>query len=351
MPGKMPFVSMPISNGKVILKPTAVFMVCFLSAIVIGEASILAWGPDIFGSVIRLPAHYRDHPHIFWLLQSLVFGLVATAWWQTFSRSSAIVRATTAVSAVWFAVLSAAFPCSLLWMLIEFSPVDISSHRFFGLMPQGFEAAIILYLTSVPFNIVATVAAATLLYFLPPSSYSVSKQSLAYFRTSQSTSAAWNLTKTVAQTAVFWFAFLYLIPQMLLAFERFFGIETFQFAAQTFVAGTGFVLSSAGGLWSGATMAVRGSGTPLPFDTAAKLVIVGPYKFVRNPMALFGLAQGLFVGIYLGSYFIFPYVLLGAWLWNSFVRPVEEAELQLRFGAAYNAYRREVSCWRIRIKE
>jgi len=346
----MSFVSKAMFKGKIILKPTTAFLVCFLCAVLVGEASILAWGPDIFGSVIRLPAHYLNHPHMFWLLQSLVFGLVATAWWQTFSRSSAIVRATTAVAAVWFAVLSAAFPCSLLWMLIDFSPSDMRAHRVFELMPLGFEAAIVLYLTAIPFNVVATIAAASLLFFLPPSNY-LSNQSLAYFRTAQSKSAGWNLTKTLAQTIIFWFSFLYLIPQILLVFERFFGFEPFRFPAQTILAAIGFVFASAGGLWSGATMAVLGQGTPLPFDTAAKLVVAGPYKFVRNPMALFGLAQGLCVGIFLGSYFIFPYVFLGGWLWDTFVRPVEEMELRSRFGADYDAYCREVSCWKIRFKK
>lgn len=337
-------------KGKIIWKPTAVFLVCFLCAVLVGEVSILVFGADIFGPVYRLPAHYLDHPHVFWLLQSLVFGLVATAWWQTFSRSSAIVRATTAVSAVWFSVLSAAFPCSLLWMLIDFSPVDISPQRVFGMMPLGFETAIVLYLTSIPFNFVATVVAASLLFFLPASSFALN-QSLAYFRTAQSKSAVWNLTKTLFQTIVFWFSFLYLMPQILLAFERFFGFEPFRFSAQTTLAAIGFFLASVGGLWSGATMAVLGQGTPLPFDTAAKLVVAGPYKFVRNPMALFGLAQGLCVGIFLGSYFIFPYVFLGGWLWDTFVRPVEEKELRSRFGADYDAYCREVPCWEIRFKK
>jgi len=346
----MSIVSKAMFKGKIVLKPTAVFLVCFLSAVLVGEASILAFGADIFGPVYRLPAHYLEHSHIFWFLQSFIFGLVATAWWQTFSRSNAIVRATTAVASVWFAVLSAAFPCSLLWMLIDFSPSDIRADRVFELLPQGVEAAIVLYVASIPFNLVATVAAASLLFFLPPS-YFASDQSLAYFRTAQSKSAGWNLIKTLSQTIVFWFSFLYLLPQILLAFERFFGFEPFRFPAQTILAAIGFFFASAGGLWSGATMAVLGQGTPLPFDTAAKLVVAGPYKFVRNPMALFGLAQGLFVGIFLGSYFIFPYVFLGGWLWDTFVRPVEETELRSRFGADYDAYCREVSCWQIRFKK
>lgn len=337
-------------KGKLILKPTTAYLVCFLSAFAAGELSIVTLGEEAFGAIYRVAPHYLDHPHLFWLIQSVIFGLVATAWWQTFSRAKFFVRSLTAVLATWLSVLFAAVPCSLVWILFEFGPFSFSSNQVFDLLPQGFEAAIILYVSSIPFNIVGTLAATILLVLLPRSKSSAD-QSLAYFRTARSKSAAWNLAKTFAQTVLFWFSFLYLIPQILLAFERFVRIEPFQFPAQSLLAATGFVIASFGGLWSGATMAVLGQGTPLPFDTAAKLVAAGPYRFVRNPMALFGLAQGLFVGIFLGSYFIFPYVLLGAWLWNRFVRPVEEAELRLRFGAEYEAYCREVSCWRIRIKK
>jgi len=344
------FVSLTILKGKVNLKPTTAYLVCFLSAFVTGELSMFALGEEAFAAIFRVAPHYLDHPHIFWLIQSVIFGFVAMAWWQTFSRSNVFVRSLTAVLATWLAVLFAAVPCSFVWILFEFGPFSFSSNEVFDLLPQGFEAAVVLYVSSSPFNIVGTIAATIVLLLLPHSKSSLD-QSLVYFRPAQSQSVAWNLAKTLAQTALFWFSFLYLIPQILLSFERFIRIEPFQFPAQSFFAATGFVIASFGGLWSGATMAVIGQGTPLPFDTAAKLVVAGPYKYVRNPMALFGLAQGLCVGIFLGSYFIFPYVLLGAWLWNTFVRPVEEAELRMRFGADYDAYCREVSCWRIRFKK
>jgi protein-S-isoprenylcysteine O-methyltransferase Ste14 len=143
----------------------------------------------------------------------------------------------------------------------------------------------ILYIISIPLNVLGTASAALLLFYLP-SSIQENRQSLAYFRPAKSTSTLWNLVKTFCQTVIFWFSFLNLIPQILLAFERF-----------------------------------------------------------------FGLAQGLFVGVFLGSYFIFPYVFLGGWLWDTCVRPVEERELQSRFGADYDAYCREVLCWRFRIKK
>lgn len=99
------------------------------------------------------------------------------------------------------------------------------------------------------------------------------------------------------------------------------------------------------GLWSGVTMATRGNGTPLPTATAPRLVIAGPYRFVRNPMAVAGIVQGLAVGWYLGSYAVIVYSLTGAVLWQIAVRPVEESDLTSRFGETYHDYQRRVRLW------
>lgn len=168
------------------------------------------------------------------------------------------------------------------------------------------------------------------------------------FRISRATSERawpWNLAKTLFQTSVFWGVFLYLIPISLLRLEQHLGVSSYDHPLVDMLAVLGFGISSLGGLSSGVTMAIAGRGTPLPVDTASRLVVVGPYRYIRNPMAFFGLAQGVFVGVYLGSYFVFPYVFFGGWIWNRYVRPVEEAELAARFGSAYETYRDRVPCW------
>jgi len=89
----------------------------------------------------------------------------------------------------------------------------------------------------------------------------------------------------------------------------------------------------------------RGDGTPLPTATAPRLVIAGPYRYVRNPMALAGIAQGVAVGFYLGSYGVIAYSLLGAIFWHTAVRPVEEHDLVERFDESYVQYRKSVRLW------
>lgn len=153
------------------------------------------------------------------------------------------------------------------------------------------------------------------------------------------------VARTLLQTLVFWGFFLGLLPFVITALQRCVGIPFFALYGQRGFAVVLFVLCSCVGLWSGLTMAVSGSGTPLPLDTARRLVVAGPYAFVRNPMAIAGLGQGAAVGVWLGSSLVLLYVLLGGLFWDFVVRPVEEAFLSSQFGPSYEMYRRHRRCW------
>jgi protein-S-isoprenylcysteine O-methyltransferase Ste14 len=164
------------------------------------------------------------------------------------------------------------------------------------------------------------------------------------FRVAEPASGARNLTKTALQVVVIWTTTLYLAPLAIVALEAQRGATRITRAPLLgWLALVGF---SALGLWSGYVMATRGRGTPLPLDTARELVISGPYRVVRNPMAIAGLGQGLGVALILGSLGVALYVLAGGALWNFFVRPIEEADLERRFGDTFRDYRHSVSCWR-----
>lgn len=111
-----------------------------------------------------------------------------------------------------------------------------------------------------------------------------------------------------------------------------------------------FILASALGLWSGFTMVKLGNGTPLPLDQTQNLVISGPYQYIRNPMAVAGILQGISISILLNSWLVFLYSIIGAILWNFVVRPIEEVNLEARFGEVYIQYKKEVMCWIPKIK-
>jgi protein-S-isoprenylcysteine O-methyltransferase Ste14 len=166
-------------------------------------------------------------------------------------------------------------------------------------------------------------------------------------REARSAPASWNVAKTLAQTVLFWLTFLFILPAGIYQLERVAGLDGLRFAGPaTRVASVLlFVVAGAFSLTSGVVMAVRGRGTPLPADCPRALVVAGPYRYVRNPMAIAGLSQGAAVGLYVGSPLILAYVVAGALLWNYVVRPWEEADLERRFGEPFRGYRRSVRCW------
>lgn len=164
-----------------------------------------------------------------------------------------------------------------------------------------------------------------------------------YFKPSTSNSLVWNVLKTLFQTSLFWGFFLWFLPEIIMYVEGVFEIRTFQ--KQPNLGIIAFVVFSILGLWSGMTMSIIGRGTPLPTDCPNELVIKGPYRFVRNPMAVAGIGQGISIGLFFGSFLIIIYALLGAILWHYLVRPEEEKDLEKRFGQIYLAYKNRVKCW------
>lgn len=98
-------------------------------------------------------------------------------------------------------------------------------------------------------------------------------------------------------------------------------------------------------LWCILAFAFVGRGTPAPFDPPKKLVMRGPYRFVRNPMYL---GAGLALA---GAAFF--YESIPFWLYTAgfllvmhlFVILYEEPALRQSFGEEYETYRRHVRRW------
>ncbi|MGF6824387.1 protein-S-isoprenylcysteine O-methyltransferase Ste14 [Microbacterium sp. ZKA21] len=154
-----------------------------------------------------------------------------------------------------------------------------------------------------------------------------------------------HLGRTFAQIIVFWGLFLVVLPAVIAAVEHRW-VLTLEVGPPVRIVGAVLLIAmSALGLWSAVTMSKRGDGTPLPSAMPHRLVISGPYRFVRNPMALAGIAQGVAVGMLLGSWLVVLCALCGSLVWNFLIRPHEEADLARRFGAAFEDYRRRVRCW------
>jgi protein-S-isoprenylcysteine O-methyltransferase Ste14 len=164
-----------------------------------------------------------------------------------------------------------------------------------------------------------------------------------YFKPATSKKWVWNAIKTLIQTALFWGFFLIFLPDLIMYVTGDSTILTFSPLSNLGI--FAFAIFSILGLSSGITMSVVGEGTPLPTDCPNKLVLKGMYRFVRNPLAVAGIGQGISVGLYFGSLAVILYALFGAVLWHYLVRPAEEEDLEKRFGAEYLEYKGKVKCW------
>lgn len=160
-----------------------------------------------------------------------------------------------------------------------------------------------------------------------------------------------NIGKSLGQTAVLWVIFLFAIPAVIRWIEDSTGLDRLRFSpgAWAGVAVAAFIVCTLLGFWSGFVLVRDGNGTPFPLACTDKFVLAGPYRFIRNPMTLLGIGQGVAVGVYLGSWFVIGYALLGALAWNFLARPWEERDMLERFGAEYERYREQVPCWRFRL--
>ena len=163
-------------------------------------------------------------------------------------------------------------------------------------------------------------------------------------------STAANVGATMGQLILFWGFFLVVLPSAIWWIEQRWNVSLpFPSAAPP----AGFVvlvLASSLGIASAVTMSSAGGGTPLPSAMPNRLVIAGPYKWVRNPMAVAGISQGAAVGLMLGSWLVVAYAVIGSLLWNYAVRPHEEADLERRFGTEFQRYRDSVRCWLPRLR-
>lgn len=163
------------------------------------------------------------------------------------------------------------------------------------------------------------------------------------FKPATTKSGSWNLIKTTLQSVAFWIIFLYLLPQLILQLEMVLVLPKFPTSKN--IGWLLLITFSLLNIYCGYTMSWYGKGTPLPLDCPQQLVIRGPYRFVRNPMAVAGIGQGVSVGIILGSFLVVIYAVTGAVLWHFAVRPMEEADLEKRFGKSYRIYKDTVRCW------
>jgi len=111
----------------------------------------------------------------------------------------------------------------------------------------------------------------------------------------------------------------------------------------------GIVIGAAGaavGLWCVFTFAFSGRGTPAPFDPPRRLVIRGPYRFVRNPMYMGAGSALAGAALFFESLPILGYTAFFLLASHLFVVFYEEPTLLKAFTEEYETYCRQVRRWR-----
>jgi protein-S-isoprenylcysteine O-methyltransferase Ste14 len=98
-------------------------------------------------------------------------------------------------------------------------------------------------------------------------------------------------------------------------------------------------------LWCILRFALRGRGTPAPFDPPRRLVVGGPYAVVRNPMYLGAGLALLGASLFYRSLALLAYAAGFFLVTHVFVVRYEEPALRSTFGGEYERYCRRVGRW------
>jgi protein-S-isoprenylcysteine O-methyltransferase Ste14 len=96
--------------------------------------------------------------------------------------------------------------------------------------------------------------------------------------------------------------------------------------------------------------ATRGGGTPVPFDPPSRIVITGPYAYVRNPMQMSAIVLLVLLGIVLRN----PWIAAAGAMAHVYSAGLagwdEHDDLRRRFGEDWLTYRGAVRAWLPRLR-
>lgn len=151
------------------------------------------------------------------------------------------------------------------------------------------------------------------------------------------------LIRALTYATIFITVVLFLLPAQLLRWtgvERPPDIEAAQWAG-AIVAVLGLGLA----LWCVLAFAVIGRGTPAPFDPPRRLVVRGPYRFVRNPMYVGAATAVTGAALYFRTWWLGAFVLVFLLITHVFVVGYEEPTLRKLFADEYATYCSAVRRW------
>ena len=170
-------------------------------------------------------------------------------------------------------------------------------------------------------------------------------KAVATYRVAKPASRAALVARTGGQIVLVWGFALGVLPALAMKVDERLALPRLRWRRRVPAGVALFAAGSAVGLASAWYMASEGKGTPIPFDAASRLVVAGPYRLVRNPMAVSAIAQSAGIALALGSPTASLIPISGAVMWNRVIRPSEEDFLVGLFGDPYRRYQDAVRCW------
>jgi len=130
---------------------------------------------------------------------------------------------------------------------------------------------------------------------------------------------------------------VFLLPQV----DKRIGIGSFYGGYVNIIIGVIAIILGGGlAIWTIITQIKLASGTPFPMMPTQKLLIIGSFKYCRNPMTLGTLVAYAGVAIWVGSFTSMLAVIVLALILLAYIKLIEEKELALRFGQEYLEYKK-----------
>jgi len=125
-------------------------------------------------------------------------------------------------------------------------------------------------------------------------------------------------------------------------FDYYFGIGSLFYGWGNVIIGVvAIMIGGIVAIWTIIIQITLASGTPFPMLPIKKLLIVGPFKYCRNPMTLGTIIAYGGIAILIGSFTSLLSVVIFAAILIGYLKIIEEKELQMRFGSEYIEYRKK----------
>jgi protein-S-isoprenylcysteine O-methyltransferase Ste14 len=124
--------------------------------------------------------------------------------------------------------------------------------------------------------------------------------------------------------------------------DNYFGIGPLFYGLGNIIIGVmAIIIGGIVAIWTIVIQITLASGTPFPMLPTKKLLIVGPFKYCRNPMTLGTIIAYGGIAILIGSFTALLAVAIFAAILIGYLKIIEEKELQMRFGSEYIEYKRK----------